>query len=90
MLLGMADSSEEATKMVMIGQKERPPPQLYTGNDICFYIYFLKQFIAPDPDEDPEAQKAMENLATLAAQVFTVISSGIFVVCIFVCLTVTV
>jgi hypothetical protein len=24
---------------------------------------------APDPEEDPEAQRAMENLATLAAQV---------------------
>lgn len=31
---------------------------------------------APDPEEDPEAQKAMEHLATLAAQVYTVISSG--------------
>lgn len=32
--------------------------------------------IAPDPDEDPEAQKAMEHLATLAAQVYSVISTG--------------
>lgn len=32
--------------------------------------------IAPDPEEDPEAQKAMENLATLAAQLHNVISSG--------------
>ena len=31
MLLGMASTNEEAHKMVMIGQKERPPPQLYTG-----------------------------------------------------------
>lgn len=61
MLLGMASTNEEAHKMVMIGQKERPPPQLYT---------------APDPDEDPEAQKAMEHLATLAAQLHTVVSSG--------------
>lgn len=33
-------------------------------------------FIAPDPEEDPEAQKAMEHLATLAAQVYSVISTG--------------
>lgn len=38
---------------------------------IALYLY-----VAPDPEEDPEAQKAMEHLATLAAQVFTVISSG--------------
>jgi hypothetical protein len=61
MLMGLADTSEEATRMITVGQKERPPPQLYT---------------APDPEEDPEAQKAMENLATLAAQLYTVISSG--------------
>jgi hypothetical protein len=33
---------------------EKPTPQLYA---------------APDPDEDPEAKRAMENLASLAAQV---------------------
>jgi len=60
MLLGMATSNDEAMQLVQ-GNKERPPPQLYT---------------APDPEEDPEAQKAMEHLATLAAQVFTVVSSG--------------
>lgn len=43
--------------MAMVaGGVARPPPQLYA---------------APDPEEDPEAQKAMENLASLAAQVNT-------------------
>ena len=60
MLIGRADTFEEATAMVY-GNRERPPPQLYT---------------APDPDEDPEAQRAMENLATLAAQVQQVVGTG--------------
>jgi hypothetical protein len=48
--------------MAMVaGGGARPPPQLYS---------------APDPEEDPEAQKAMENLATLAAQVQMVVSTG--------------
>jgi hypothetical protein len=48
--------------MAMVaGGGSRPPPQLYA---------------APDPEEDPEAQKAMEHLATLAAQVQMVVSSG--------------
>jgi hypothetical protein len=48
--------------MAMVaGGGTRPPPQLYS---------------APDPEEDPEAQKAMENLATLAAQVHMVVASG--------------
>jgi hypothetical protein len=50
----MHQSNEQAMAMVA-GGGTRPPPQLYS---------------APDPEEDPEAQKAMENLATLAAQVW--------------------
>lgn len=46
---------------MVAGGRERPPPQLYT---------------APDPEEDPEAQRAMENLATLAAQVQQVVGTG--------------
>lgn len=60
MLLGLAKDSDEAALMVM-GPGERPPPQLYS---------------APDPTEDPEAEKAMEELALLAAQAQNVISSG--------------
>ena len=51
MLMGLAQSSDEAA--VMVQGRERPPPQLYS---------------APDPTEDPEAQRAMEELAFLAAQ----------------------
>lgn len=47
--------------MAMVAGSNRPPPQLYS---------------APDPEEDPEAQRAMENLATLAAQVHMVVSTG--------------
>jgi hypothetical protein len=32
--------------------------------------------VAPDPNEDPEAKRAMEELATLALQVQKVITSG--------------
>jgi hypothetical protein len=60
MLMGRAQSNEEAMSMVA-GGRERPPPQLYS---------------APDPEEDPEAQRAMENLATLAAQVQQVVGTG--------------
>ena len=62
MLLGIAETNEEAMQMV-VGKREETNyvPQLYP---------------APDPEEDPEAQRAMENLATLAAQVQQVVSSG--------------
>ena len=60
MLLGMAQDNEEAALMVT-GKSEKIIPQLYA---------------APDPSEDPEAQKAMEHLATLALQIQNVISSG--------------
>lgn len=60
MLLGMAQDNDEASLMVT-GRKEKVAPQLYS---------------APDPGEDPEAQKAMENLATLALQIQNVISTG--------------
>eukprot|EP01041_Mallomonas_annulata_P007399 gene7399-15106_t len=83
MMLGMARTTGEAAALVASGGRssssgggggggtgltvgddgefERPPPQLYT---------------APDPEEDPEAKRSMENLATLAVQVQTVISTG--------------
>lgn len=60
MLMGRAESNEQAMAMVA-GGRERPVPQLYT---------------APDPEEDPEAQRAMEHLATLAAQVQQVVGTG--------------
>lgn len=60
MLMGVAKSGNEAALMVA-GGAERPPPQLYT---------------APDPEEDPEAQRAMENLATLALQAKRVMNAG--------------
>jgi hypothetical protein len=60
MLMGRAQSNEEAMSMVA-GGRERAAPQLYT---------------APDPEEDPEAQRAMEHLATLAAQVQQVVGTG--------------
>jgi len=60
MLMGRAESNEQAMAMVANG-RERPVPQLYE---------------APNPEEDPEAQRGMEHLATLAAQVQMVIGSG--------------
>jgi hypothetical protein len=60
MLLGLAQDNHEASLMIT-GRKESVAPQLYS---------------APDPGEDPEAQKAMEHLATLALQIQNVISSG--------------
>lgn len=32
MLLGLAETGVEASQMITVGQKEKPPPQLYTGN----------------------------------------------------------
>ena len=62
MLLGIADTNDEAMQLVVGQQHEvNYRPQLYS---------------APDPEEDPEAQRAMENLATLAAQVQQVVGSG--------------
>ena len=43
MLMGRAESNEQAMAMVANG-RERPVPQLYE---------------APNPDEDPEAQRGM-------------------------------
>jgi hypothetical protein len=60
MLMGIAKSNEQAMAMVA-GGRERPIPQLYE---------------APNPEEDPEAQRGMEQLATLAAQVQMVIGTG--------------
>lgn len=46
MLLGMAETNLEATQMVTIGQKERPPPQLYTGfsniNKVLYWIFQVR------------------------------------------------
>jgi len=72
MLLGLARDSNEAA-LILSGNgnnpdsgasaaaADRPPPQLYS---------------APDPEEDHEAQRGMENLALLAVQAQNVISSG--------------
>ena len=62
MLLGMARDNDEASLM-LFGEDsdERPAPQLYS---------------APDPKEDPEARRAMENLAFLAVQLQTSLSVG--------------
>ena len=60
MLLGLAQDNEQAA-LIITGKSERVAPQLYS---------------APDPSEDPEAQKAMEHLATLALQVQNVIVNG--------------
>ena len=60
MLMGMAETNEQAMLIVSNG-RERPRPQLYE---------------APNPEEDPEAQRGMENLATLAAQLEMAVGSG--------------
>ena len=62
MLLGIAETNDEAMQLVTGRHQEANyAPQLYS---------------APDPEEDPEAQRAMEHLATLAAQVQQVVGSG--------------
>jgi len=61
MLLGIARDNEHAALMVQGPAADRPIPQLYS---------------APDPDEDPEAKRAMEHLAYFAVQVQNVIGSG--------------
>ena len=55
--------------MAMVAGANRSPPQLYSGLLFILISYRLIYELAPDPEEDPEAQKAMEHLATLAAQV---------------------
>jgi len=60
MLLGIAKDNEHAALMLYGPTAERYP-QLYA---------------APDPDEDPEARRAMEHLAHFAAQAQNVISTG--------------
>lgn len=66
MLLGYARDSIEAAliasgKPLNNNGEAAPPPQLYS---------------APDPEDDWEAQRGMENLALLAVQAQNVISSG--------------
>jgi len=70
LLLGLAQDVDDAKAMlkasstavsVNVDTASREAPTLYS---------------APDPSEDPEAKKAMEELATLALQVQTVITSG--------------
>lgn len=61
-MLGIAKNADEAA-LIVAGPNptERPPPQLYA---------------APDPDEDHEARRGMENLALLAVQAQNVLASG--------------
>lgn len=61
MLLRCMYVQDNDAASMMLSTQDRTPPQLYT---------------APDPEEDPEAQRAMENLASLALQIHSVISSG--------------
>ena len=72
LLLGLAKDNEEAEAMLKragaqvalssaSNDQRREAPTLYT---------------APDPNEDPEAKRAMEELAVLALQVQNVIASG--------------
>lgn len=58
--MGVARDNIEAA-LITAGPKERPAPQLYT---------------APDPTEDPEADRAMQHLATLAVQAQNVFAAG--------------
>jgi hypothetical protein len=60
-LMLMGVASSNEEAAVMVQGGERPPPQLYS---------------APDPDEDPEAQRAMENLAFMAVQAQNVFATG--------------
>lgn len=60
-MLGIAKDNLEAALIATGPQGDRPPPQLYT---------------APDPTEDPEADRAMQNLATLALQAQKTLYTG--------------
>lgn len=59
--MGVARDNVEAALIATGPQGDRPPPQLYS---------------APDPEEDHEAERAMENLAYLALQAQSVVSAG--------------
>lgn len=61
MLLGLARDNSEAAMIATGPAGDTPPPQLYS---------------APDPEEDYEARRGIENLATLALQAQNVYSSG--------------
>lgn len=62
MMLGVAKDNKEAA-LIVSGPNggEKAAPQLYS---------------APDPEEDPEARRGMENLATLALQAQSSIAGG--------------
>jgi hypothetical protein len=59
--MGVARDNMQAALIAAGPKGERPPPQLYT---------------APDPTEDPEADRAMQHLATLAIQAQNTHASG--------------
>lgn len=61
MLLGIAKDTDEAALMVHGPAEDRPLPHLYA---------------ASDPEEDPDAKRAMEQLAYFALQVQNVLNSG--------------
>lgn len=61
MLLGIAKDNIQAALIASGPNGAGPPPQLYN---------------APDPEEDHEADRAMQNLATLAVQAQRTVSSG--------------
>jgi hypothetical protein len=61
MMLGIAKDNLQAALIASGPQGDRPAPQLYT---------------APDPTEDPEADRAMQNLATLALQAQKTVYTG--------------
>lgn len=60
-MLGIARDNIEAALITSGPAGDRPAPQLYT---------------APDPAEDWEADRAMQNLATLAVQAQKVVATG--------------
>lgn len=59
--MGIARDNTEAALIASGPRGERPAPQLYT---------------APDPTEDPEADRAMQHLATLAVQAQKSVATG--------------
>ena len=80
--MGVARDNIEAA-LIATGPAEKIAPQVMENSvvgpnlsDLCLCLYIIQLYMAPDPEEDHEARRSMENLALLAVQAQNVMSSG--------------